>query len=148
MEGLTRADLQSTVDRYLDAWHRRDVDALLAFHAPDGILESPMYGTRRGLAEIEEAHRAFFRSFPDMKMSVQAIIIDPPHAAIFHDAAATHVHEFFGLPGTNRQFGMRVARSLEFDGNGLIARERRIYDFTGILLQLGVLRAKPAKPKV
>jgi len=25
-------------------------------------------------------------------------------------------------------------------------RDRRIYDFTGILLQVGLLRAKPAKP--
>jgi hypothetical protein len=30
--------------------------------------------------------------------------------------------------------------------DGLIASERRIYDFTGLLVQLGVLRAKPAKP--
>jgi hypothetical protein len=30
--------------------------------------------------------------------------------------------------------------------DGLIAHERRIYDFTGLLLQIGVLRAKPAKP--
>ena len=27
--------------------------------------------------------------------------------------------------------------------NGLIARERRIYDFTGLLIQIGVLKAKP-----
>jgi hypothetical protein len=28
----------------------------------------------------------------------------------------------------------------------LIAHETRIYDFTGLLVQVGVLRAKPAKP--
>jgi hypothetical protein len=27
--------------------------------------------------------------------------------------------------------------------DGLIADERRIYDFTGLLIQLGVLRSKP-----
>jgi hypothetical protein len=26
---------------------------------------------------------------------------------------------------------------------GLIAHERRVYDFTGLLIQLGVLRSKP-----
>jgi hypothetical protein len=30
--------------------------------------------------------------------------------------------------------------------DGLIAHERRIYDFTGLLIQLGILRGKPAKP--
>jgi hypothetical protein len=33
-----------------------------------------------------------------------------------------------------------------WDEQGLVAHERRIYDFTGLLVQLGVLRAKPAKP--
>jgi hypothetical protein len=28
--------------------------------------------------------------------------------------------------------------------NGKIVRERRIYDFTGLLVQIGVLKAKPA----
>jgi hypothetical protein len=28
--------------------------------------------------------------------------------------------------------------------DGLIARERRIYDFTGMLLQVGAIKAKPA----
>jgi len=29
--------------------------------------------------------------------------------------------------------------------NGLIAAERRVYDFTGLLAQLGVLRVRPAR---
>jgi hypothetical protein len=28
--------------------------------------------------------------------------------------------------------------------DGLIVHERRIYDFTGMLVQIGVLKAKPA----
>jgi hypothetical protein len=28
--------------------------------------------------------------------------------------------------------------------DGLITEERRIFDFTGVLLQVGVLKAKPA----
>jgi hypothetical protein len=50
------------------------------------------------------------------------------------------------MPGTNRHIEFRMARLLEMNDHGLIARERRIYDFTGLLVQLGVLRAKPAKP--
>ena len=66
---------------------------------------------------------------------------------MFTTVNATHVNEFFGLPGTNRhiEFRQRVAAG---DGRatGLIANERRIYDFTGLLVQIGVLRARPAKP--
>jgi hypothetical protein len=50
------------------------------------------------------------------------------------------------MPGTNRHIEFRNARLMNLDADGLIAHERRIYDFTGLLVQLGVLRAKPAKP--
>jgi C-1 hydroxylase len=145
MASVTRLDLQPIVERQLEAWRRRDVAAILGFHAPDGVVESPMYGTRRGLAEIEEAYRAFFKSFPDVTFVAETILIDPPNVAVFVDVDATHRAEFFGLPGTNRHIDMRLARAMLFDDNGLIAHERRIYDFTGLLLQVGVLRAKPGK---
>ena len=61
-------------------------------------------------------------------------------------ADAAHVNEFFGLPGTNRHITFRIARLMDMDDQGLITNERRIYDFTGLLVQIGVLRAKPAKP--
>ena len=67
--------------------------------------------------------------------------------AVFSDVVATHMDEFFGMPATNKRLDMRLARSLRFNDAGLIAHERRIYDFTGVLLQIGVLRAKPAKPQ-
>ena len=60
--------------------------------------------------------------------------------------SATHVNEFFGMPGTNRHIEFRMARLIEMDDQGLIKNERRIYDFTGLLVQVGILRAKPAKP--
>jgi len=140
-----RAELQALADRFIAAWKRRDPVALAEFHAVNGIAESPMYATRRGRQSIEEAYRAFMTSFPDMTSDVDTILIDPPRVALFATVNATHVNEFFGLPGTNRRIEFRVARLFEIE-DGLIVRDRRIYDFTGILLQVGLLRAKPAKP--
>ncbi len=142
---LTRADLQTVSDRYLDAFRRRDPSALAAFHTPDGIVESPMFATLRGRKAIEDAQRAFFGSFPDAATSREATVVDPPHVAMFVTMNATHVNEFFGLPGTGRHIEFRLSRLLRMEGD-LIAQEARIYDFTGLLVQIGVLRAKPAKP--
>lgn len=146
MPELTRDDLQAIVERHLDTWQRHDVGALAGFHSANGVVESPMYGTRRGRTEIEEAYRAFFKSFPDARMDCEAILIDPPKVAIFITLGCTHSDEFFGLHGTNKHIDIRSARFMQFDAAGSIVHERRIYDFTGVLLQLGVLRAKPAKP--
>ena len=143
---MTRAELQVLAERYLETWRRRDPAAIAAFHAIDGVAESPIYATLRGRKAVEDASRAFFTSFPDATLDADEIVVDPPHVAAFTTVNATHVNDFFGMPGTNRRIEFRNARLMRWDEHGLIVHERRIYDFTGLLVQLGVLRAKPAKP--
>jgi steroid delta-isomerase-like uncharacterized protein len=143
---MTREELQGIIERYVETWQRRDPAAIAQYHASDGVAESPIYATLRGRKAIEDASRAFFTSFPDATLEIDAILVDAPRVAIFTTVNATHVNEFFGMPGTNRHIEFRNARLMEMDGQGLIAHERRIYDFTGLLVQIGVLRAKPAKP--
>ena len=143
---MTRQELQETAERYLKAWTRRDPATIAQYHASDGVVESPIYATLRGRKAIEDASRAFFTSFPDATLEVDAIVVDAPRIAIFTTVNATHVNEFFGMPGTNRHIEFRIARLLEMNDEGLMMLERRIYDFTGLLVQAGVLRAKPAKP--
>ena len=58
---------------------------------------------------------------------------------------ATHTHDFMGHPGSGRKFEIQGVRILKLQ-DGLIAYDRRYYDFTGLLIQLGVLRGKPARP--
>jgi hypothetical protein len=47
-----------------------------------------------------------------------------------------------GVPPTGKPFRvpMVLVNTLK---NGQIVHERRIYDFTGLLVQIGVLKAKP-----
>jgi predicted ester cyclase len=145
MATMTHTDLRTVVERYFASQRRRDPAGLAQFHGVDGTAESPMYGTLVGRPAIEEAYRAFYTSFPDATSEIESMVIDPPHVATFSTIMATHMNEFFGLPGTKRRIDFRIARLLEMEGD-LIKHERRIYDFTGILVQVGVLRAKPAKP--
>ena len=139
------AEIRTLVERFLDTWKRKDAAAAAQFHTLDGVAESPMYGTLNGRTAIEEGYRAFFTSFPDATQEVESILVDPPQVALCMMTTATHVNEFFGLPGTGRRIDFRNCHLMRIE-NGSIAHVRRIYDFTGILLQVGVLRAKPAKP--
>ena len=61
-------------------------------------------------------------------------------ASEFRITAATHRGESFGMPGTavSKSMAPRCSRS----ENGLIAKDSRLYDFTEMLMQVGVLRAK------
>jgi hypothetical protein len=132
---MDRAELQAFADRYVETWQRRNPTALARYHAADGVAESPMYQTRRGRAAIEEAYRAFF-TVPRRHDSSRG----PGHRRASPGAVHHHQRdareEFFGLPGTNRHIEFRNARLFEFD-DGLIKRDLRIYDFTGILVKVG-----------
>ena len=143
---MTREELQGIAEQYVKAWERRDPTAIAQFHASDCVAESPIYATLRGRKAIEEASRAFFTSFPDAALTIDALLVDGSRIGIFTTINATHVNEFFGMPGTNKRIEFRNARLMETDETGLITHERRIYDFTGLLVQIGILRAKPAKP--
>ena len=143
---MTPDELRALIDSYMQAWNSRNAATIASFHSADGVAESPMYATMHGRKAIEDAARAFFTSFPDAEQKTEAVIVDPPRAAVFGTARATHVNEFFGLPGTGRRIEFRTSWLLRLDGDGHFEHVRRIYDFTGVLVQLGVLRAKPAKP--
>jgi len=76
-------------------------------------------------------------------MSVDDLIIDGNRATTVLSVEGTHIGDFLGLPPTGKRFRMSAVFFYELE-NGQIVRERRIYDFTGLLLQIGVLKAKPA----
>jgi steroid delta-isomerase-like uncharacterized protein len=142
---VSRDEIAAFVDTHMAAFAARDMSTLVNDYAADAIIVSPMFATLQGRPAIEASFKAFFTAFPDWAMHFDATIIDPPHAAIFATAHATHEAEFFGIPGTHRRIEVHISLHWTF-ADGLIAHERRIYDFTGLLLQIGVLRAKPAKP--
>jgi uncharacterized protein (TIGR02246 family) len=142
---MTRADLEALVEHRAEALRHHDPMALARLHTEDAVVESPMFATLHGRQAIEQSYRALFSAFPDLDGTTDAVVVDPPRVAVFTAFSATHVGDIFGLPGTHRRIHFTVSHLLAFE-NDLIAHERRIYDFTGMLLQVGVLRAKPAKP--
>ena len=72
-------------------------------------------------------------------------MVDPPHVASYETLRGTQMHEFLGQPPSNKRIEIRLARLMKVE-NGLIILQKVVYDFTGLLVQVGVLRAKPAKP--
>jgi steroid delta-isomerase-like uncharacterized protein len=139
---MTRDDIIRFFEARQADWRARDADALAGGHAPDGAVASPMFGALKGRAEIAESYRRLFVSFPDWLFTAEELLVDGDRAAQHFVATATHVGEFMGLPGTNRH-GRIEGVMLYTMEDGAIQRERRLYDFSGLLIQIGVLRSKP-----
>ncbi|HZR25167.1 MAG TPA: ester cyclase [Vicinamibacterales bacterium] len=143
---MDRTDLERLTDRYLTAMNRHDPRTLAALYAPDCRVDSPLFSSLLGIAAIEESYKQWFTIFPDIEFTPESTIVDPPRVAVTTVNTATHEGELFGLPATHKKVEFRSVRIVTVNEAGLIVAERRIYDFTGLLVQLGVLRAKPAKP--
>ena len=141
---MTRDEITAFFDTMQARWAARDWDGLAAGHLPDAVVESPMFGRLQGRPAIRDSYEQLFVTFPDWDLKLQDMLVDGDRVALSFTVSATHVGEFMGIPGTNRRFHIYGVRLVELHG-GLIQKERRMYDFTGLLVQVGVLRAKPAR---
>jgi steroid delta-isomerase-like uncharacterized protein len=139
---MTRDEIVALFGRRRDAWRRRDAPELAGNHTDDGIVESPASGEVKGRSAIEMVYRSWFAAFPDLEFREEQLLVDGDHAALFWTVTGTHEGTFCGLSATGRRFTIRGV-SLYQVRDGAIIRERRLYDFTALLLQIGVLKAKP-----
>ena len=139
---MTRDEIQQFFDRRTAAWRRADVDALTGDHAENCVIESPLAGEVRGRAAIENLYRGFLGSFPDFAIDDVELVIEDNRVVQIATMSGTNTGGFMGLPPTGKRFKFPVVAVYTFE-NRLIVHERRIYDFTGMLTQIGVLKAKP-----
>jgi predicted ester cyclase len=140
---MANPDIEAFFERQREYWVARDPVGLANGHAGDGVLVSPIFRTVTGRAEILGSYRRLFLIFPDWDYKAGDRLVDGSRVAEPFVATATHVGEFMGFDGTGRRFEIQGVRLFQMR-DGLIAHERRYYDFTGMLMQLGVLRGKPA----
>lgn len=135
--------IQQVLARHHEAYRQRDPKGLAANYAQDAAVSSPMFPHARGRAAIEHSFTKLFGVFPDWETTFDEPCIDGTRAMQLCKVRATQKGEFMGLAPTGRRFEFECVLVFDVE-DGLIVRERRIYDFTGLLIQLGVLRGKPA----
>jgi steroid delta-isomerase-like uncharacterized protein len=143
---MTTEEIRAFCVRYARAWERGDVPGLLACYTDDCEIASPIFSLLRGRSELETSLRSLFSAFADFQVEVDDVVVDCEHrerAVLLFTSFVTHRGEIFGLPGTGRRVEVRGAFVFTFDGDR-IAKDMRMYDFTGMLMQLGVLRARTA----
>jgi len=144
---MTNDEIRSFLDRFRQAWERQDTAALVGCYADDCVVVSPIFSTLRGRSQVEKSYADLIKAFHTEQVKVEDIVIgndDPPRAVILWHLESTHVGEVFGLPPSGKRIERTVAFILTLR-DGLITKETRIYDFTSLLMQLGALRAKPAR---
>ena len=140
---MTRDDISAFFARRQRAWQRLDAVALAADYTDDATVDSPLAGgSASGREAIEKLYVTYFAAFPDLKIEQEMLLIDGDSVAQMVRVSGTDNGGFMGMAPTRRKITFRCGffHTLR---DGRIARERRVYDFTGLLIQVGLLKAKP-----
>ncbi len=140
---MTRHDMQGFVDRWLRAWTSEDLEALLACYDEHAELVSPLFHTVRGIDAIERSHQDLFLAFAEVTTDVHDVILDveTQRIVLVFTIHATQRGEFHSFPASGRRVATPSAFVFHMTGDR-IASERRLYDFGGFLMQLGMIKTK------
>ena len=141
---MTREDIVALFEKRQQAMNRHDVATLSDMFPEDVVVESPTAGgIIHGRRRNEDVFHAVFNGSPDIVFSTEDLVIDGNRAVWITDTRGTNTGGFLGLPPSGKPFRMPIVWVCTLDG-GQIVRERRTYDFSGLLIQIGALKAKPA----
>jgi serine phosphatase RsbU (regulator of sigma subunit) len=128
--------IRAMFTRRLEAMVRKDARASAADFADDCVLESLFAGTVTGRAAVEEVFRAWFAAFPDTTAKEEdEPVIFADRAVHFVTLRGTDTGGFLGQAPTGRPFSLLIVVLCTYR-NQQIVHERRLYDFSGLLLQL------------
>ena len=140
---MTREEITALLTRRQKAWEQLDATALAADYAEDATVDSPLAGgSATGRDAIEKLSATYFAAFPDLTFQQELLLIDGDEVAQLLRFNGTDRGGFMGMAPTGRTITIRVGFFYVLR-DGRIARERRVYDFTGLLIQVGLLKAKP-----
>lgn len=122
------------VERFAEAFNRRDVDGLLACFTEDATYHDLFYGPHAGQAALRGIFERMFREGRDYRWQMNNVVMDA------HRAAAEWTFSYTATAAVPRSEGRHVRFSgmsmFELDG-GRIRAYRECADTGVALLQLG-----------
>ncbi len=128
------------VTRYFDeVWNQGKLEVLNELIAPNYINHSPGAPNPKpgpeGLKPIVEAIR---KGIPDVKYTIQDMVVAPDKVAVRVVMTGTHTGDFFGIAPTGKRVTVNQFQ-IERIENGKIVEHWRQTDDLGMMRQLGLL---------
>lgn len=120
------------------AWDRGDVDALDRLLSPDYRRRATSDGATEDLREFKASIVATRSAFPDLRTTIDDIVLEGDRAAIRWHSDGRHEHSFLGVPATGRSVQVSGATFARFEGPRIV-EEFVTWDPRALLSALGII---------
>lgn len=129
-------DPKAVVRRCYQAVSSGDFEGLSAVLAEDVVEHEELPGLEPNKDGVIQFFRGMREAFPDMVMSVDAMIAEGDTVAARVTLRGTHRGDFMGIPATGKEVAVAVADFFRV-GNGRIAEHWGVADMASMMEQLG-----------
>ena len=126
--------------RAKDAYNARDLDACIAYYAPDHqIMSKPM---SRGREHIRRFFEESFATWPDIRIVVENALAEDDWVMGRSITTATHSSTVMGVPATHKTIETTFWDLHRFDSGGLIIQTWNLMDGLSMMSQLGLMPSR------
>jgi steroid delta-isomerase-like uncharacterized protein len=138
---MPRAELEGLIARYLEAWGRRDPDAIAEHHSPDGVFHlHAAAGPVSGRDAIRATFTALFAQWPDLDFEQRRMVLHDRGWTVEWKMSGTLAEPLeldgavVGKPGARMDVDAIDLIEVE---DGLISAKHTYLDSVTLLRQLG-----------
>ena len=128
----TRADVAGVIERMVAVMNTHDLDGCVEFYSPDAELQDPRFPEPVvGSEFVREGFGYWYSAFPDVRITVEKMIVEGKDVAVEWTFEATHQGEYMGIPPSGKSFKVLTAAHFQVEG-GKVTRDFSLFDATGI----------------
>jgi predicted ester cyclase/uncharacterized membrane protein YphA (DoxX/SURF4 family) len=134
------SDAVTLARRYFDeVWNRGRVEVLDELLAPEYVNHTPSVGNPPpGPSGLKPIVLAMRRAFPDLRFTIEDVVVGPDAVAIRTTMTGTHEGDLFGIAPTHRRINVTQIQ-IERVRGGRIVEHWRVTDELTLMRQLGVV---------
>jgi steroid delta-isomerase-like uncharacterized protein len=130
----------AVISEYFDALGRRDVDAMAALWAPDGVDHIAGQVDAQGPNGVRAYFSELFTAFPDLALRVRSMVAQDDRVAVHWTATGTMLGAFMGAAPTGARVELEGIDMFQV-ADGRIVRNDAVPDGMTVARQVGLLPA-------
>lgn len=139
---MSIADHKALTLRIFDTFNTHDAAATAELFAPDAVLHDVAVARpAMGRAQIAEMYARHLLAIPDTLVRVERMVAEGDTVVAEWTIRGTHQGRLLGIPATGKAVTITGVSLMRFR-DGVPVTDTRVWDFAGLLRQLGLLPSR------